>query len=254
MSGTLENRVAIVTGASSGIGGATAVRFAREGATVVAVARRAERLSSLEEQFPTIKAFPCDVTDHGSLVQCVLQTIQQHGKIDILVNNAGFSYYERLVESTMEHWRHTMAVNIEAMYALTKLVVPQMIQRKYGRIVNVSSVQAIASEPTVGAYAAAKGGINAWSRSLAVDLAEHNILVNVVAPGCIHTEMSVIDGVDETTTPDFEEWYVKRRKIPLARAGEADEVASAILFLSGDQCTYITGQTLVVDGGLTITF
>jgi NAD(P)-dependent dehydrogenase (short-subunit alcohol dehydrogenase family) len=251
---SLENRIAIVTGASSGIGAATALRFAREGATVVAVARRADRLSSLEKKFPSIKPFACDVTDHGSLLRCVEQTVQRRGKIDILVNNAGFSYYERHVDSTMEHWRQTMAVNLEAMYALAKFVVPHMIQRKYGRIVNVSSIQAIASEPTVGAYAATKGGINAWSRSLAVDLAEYNILVNVVAPGCIHTEMSVINGVDETTTPDFKEWYVKRRKIPLARAGEADEVANAILFLSGDQCAYITGQTLVVDGGLTITF
>jgi NAD(P)-dependent dehydrogenase (short-subunit alcohol dehydrogenase family) len=140
------------------------------------------------------------------------------------------------------------------MFVLAKLVIPHMIAAKYGRIVNVSSVQALASEATVGAYAASKGAINAWSRSLAVDLAEHGILVNVVAPGCIRTEMSVIDGVDETTTEMFQEWYVKHRKIPLARPGDSDEVASAIAFLSGDQCTYITGQTLVVDGGLTITF
>jgi NAD(P)-dependent dehydrogenase (short-subunit alcohol dehydrogenase family) len=120
--------------------------------------------------------------------------------------------------------------------------------------VNVSSVQAQASEAAVGAYAASKGAINAWSRSLAVDLAEHGILVNVVAPGCIHTEMSIINGVDETTTEDFQQWYVKRRRIPLARPGAAAEVANAIAFLSGDQCTYITGHTLVVDGGLTITF
>jgi NAD(P)-dependent dehydrogenase (short-subunit alcohol dehydrogenase family) len=89
---------------------------------------------------------------------------------------------------------------------------------------------------------------------LAVDLAEHGILVNIVAPGCIQTEMSIIDGVDETTTHDFQEWYVKRRKSPLARPGTSEEVASAIAFLCGEQCTYITGQTIVVDGGLTITF
>ena len=137
---------------------------------------------------------------------------------------------------------------------LAKLVAPAMIRRRYGRIVNISSTQSIASEAIVGEYAASKGAINAWSRSLAVDLAEYNVLVNVVAPGCTHTEMSVINDIDETTTEYFQEWYVKNRKIPLARAAEPREIANAILFLSGDQCTYITGQTLVVDGGLTITF
>lgn len=251
---SLKNRLAIVTGASSGIGQATAIRLAEEGAKVIAMARRTDRLSSLASQYPLIEPYTCDVTAHDSLKECVSHTINKHGKIDILVNNAGFSYYERHVDSTLEHWRYTMAVNLESMYVLAKLVVPHMIQKKYGRIVNISSVQAIASEPVVGAYAATKGAINAWSRTLSVDLAEHNILVNVVAPGCIHTEMSIVNGVDETEGEFFKEWYIKQRKIPLARPGEAREVANAVLFLAGDQCTYITGQTLVVDGGLTITF
>ncbi len=250
----LENQVAIVTGASSGIGAAVAQRFSQEGATVVTIARRAERLEKLARECPNLVPFPCDVTDYNSLERCVRETEARCGRIDVLVNNAGFSYYERHIDSTVEHWRQTMAVNLEAFYFLAKLVVPHMIERRYGRIVNVSSVQAIASEPTVGAYAATKGAINAWTRTLAVDLAEYGILVNAVAPGCILTEMSIVNGVDETTTPDFQEWYVQRRKIPLARPGRVEEVANAILFLSGDQCTYLTGHTLVVDGGLTITF
>jgi NAD(P)-dependent dehydrogenase (short-subunit alcohol dehydrogenase family) len=254
MTNALQDRVAIVTGASSGIGQATAQRFAQEGAIVVATARRADRLKLLHQDFPSIIPAPCDMADHGGLGKIVESTVAEHGQIDILVNNAGFTFNERHVESTLEHWRQTQAVNIEAMYVLAKLVVPHMIDKKYGRIVNISSTQAIASEPFVGAYAASKGAINAWSRSLAVDLAEHNILVNVVAPGCTDTEMSIIDGVDETKTDYFQKWYVKERKIPLARPGIPAEIASAILFLSGDQCTYITGQTLVVDGGLTITF
>jgi NAD(P)-dependent dehydrogenase (short-subunit alcohol dehydrogenase family) len=249
-----EQKVAIVTGASSGIGRAAAERLAQDGASVVAIARRRERLDELHAALPNIHPALCDVTDHAALERVVAETVDRHGRIDILVNNAGFSYYERLVDSSLDHWRQTQAVNLEAMFVLTKLVVPHMIARRYGRIVNVSSVQAIASEPSVGAYAASKGAINAWSRSLAVDLAEHGILVNIVAPGCIHTEMSVINGVDETTTELFQEWYVKQRKIPLARPGNADEVANVIAFLSGDQCSYITGHTLVVDGGLTITF
>lgn len=250
----LSNRVAIVTGATSGIGLATAKRFVQEGATVYAVGRRADRLETLHQENDMIKPVACDVTDHIRLEESVNEIIDENGKIDVLVNNAGFSYYERHQESSLEHWRQTQAVNIEAMYVLAKFVVPHMLERQYGRIVNVSSVQAIASEPVVGAYAASKGAMNAWSRALAVDLAEYGILVNVVAPGCTLTEMSVIDGVDETTTDYFQEWYIKQRKIPLARPGTADEIANAILFLSGKECTYITGQTLVVDGGLTITF
>lgn len=250
----LENRVAIVTGASSGIGWATAKRLAREGAHVIAMARRADRLEQLSREFPTIHPAPCDVTDHDTLREHVQQTVAKHGQIDILVNNAGFSYYERMDECTLEHWRQTQAVNIEAMFLLTKLVTPSMVERRYGRIVNVSSTQAIAAESTVGAYAASKGAINAWSRALAVDLAEYGILVNVVAPGCTHTEMSLVDGQDETESEYFKKWYVQERKIPLARPGTSDEIANAIHFLCGEECTYITGQTLVVDGGLTITF
>lgn len=251
---TLRDRVAIVTGATSGIGHATARRFAQEGAIVYAMGRRADRLIALHEEFKSIRPMPCDISDHSRLQQCVEEITRESGKVDVLVNNAGFSYYERHQESTLEHWRQTQAVNIESMYVLAKLVVPFMVERRYGRIVNVSSIQALASEGMVGAYAASKGAINAWSRSLAVDLAEYGILVNVLAPGCIHTEMSVINGVDETTTDVFQKWYVKNRKIPLARPGSADEIAGSILFLSGPECSYITGHTLVVDGGLTITF
>ncbi len=251
---TFTGKVAIVTGASSGIGRATALHLAQHGAVVIAIARREDRLRELQQSHPMITPFVADVSDHNALAQCVEQTIDQHHRIDILVNNAGFSFYERHEQSTIEQWRATMAVNLDATYALTKLVTPHMIEQSYGRIVNVSSVQAVASEPSVGAYAASKGALNAWSRCLAVDLAEYGILVNVVAPGCIHTEMSVIDGQDETQSEMFQQWYVAQRKIPLARPGQANEVANAIAFFCGDQCTYITGQTLVVDGGLTVTF
>jgi NAD(P)-dependent dehydrogenase (short-subunit alcohol dehydrogenase family) len=249
-----KERVAIVTGASSGIGQAASLQLARDGVAVVALARRRERLEELQNGASNIHPAPCDVTDHTSLERIVAETADRFGRIDILVNNAGFSYYERLTDSSLDHWRQMQAVNLESMFVLTKLVVPHMIARRYGRLVNVSSIQAQAAEATVGAYAATKGAINAWSRSLAVDLAEHGILVNVVAPGCIRTEMSIIDGVDETTTEQFQEWYVKRRRIPLGRAGTPEEVANVIAFLCGDQCTYITGHILVVDGGLTSTF
>jgi NAD(P)-dependent dehydrogenase (short-subunit alcohol dehydrogenase family) len=254
MRGKSQIRVAVVTGAASGIGRATAQRMASDGFVVVGIDKQRELLATLAAEHPGIEPFECDVTDHAALDRCIKQTVEKHGRVDVLINNAGFCYYERLADSSLEHWRHTQAINVEAMYVLAKLVTASMIEQRYGRIVNVASTQAIAAEGMVGAYVASKGAIAAWTRSLAVDLAEYGILVNAVAPGCIHTPMSVINGVDETKTPLFEEWYVKNRKIPLARAGKPEEIASAIAFLSGDQCTYMTGHMLVVDGGLTITF
>jgi len=250
----LQDRVAIVTGAASGIGRAVAIRFAREGARVAALDRDVEGLASLQRDAESITPFPCDVTDHQALKNVVQQVMDLFQRIDVLVNNAGFSYYKLHVESTLEEWRSTLAVNVEAMYVLAKLIAPIMIRARYGRIVNLASTQAIAAEREISAYAASKGAVAAWTRALAVELAEHEILVNAVAPGCIHTPMCYINGMDMTEAPDFQEWYVRRRKIPLGRPGRADELASAILFLSGDQCTYMTGHTLVVDDGLTITF
>ena len=244
----LSDRIAIVTGAASGIGKATAERFIAEGAIVIGIDRDAAGLETVDGITPVT----ADMSDHDALADGVKQAIAAHGRIDILVNNAGLCHYPRHVDSTLEQWRRIMAVNLEAGYVMAKLVVPHMIERRYGRIVNVASVQALAAEP-IGAYVASKGGVAAWTRALAVDLAEYGILVNAVAPGCIRTAMSVVNGVDETTTDIFKQWYVGQRKIPLARAGEAEEMANVILFLSGDQCTYICGHTLVADGGLTIT-
>jgi len=245
-----KDKIVLVTGASSGIGQATAKSFIEQGATVFGFGRNMDGLEAVEGLLPC----PGDITNHAELENYIKYIIDKHGSIDVLVNNAGFSYYSRHAESSLEEWRKTMAVNLESYYVMAKLVVPSMTQKGSGRIVNVSSIQAIASEPSVGAYAASKGGIISWTRALAVDLAEYGILVNVVAPGCIRTGMSIINGIDETTTEYFQEWYVRQRKIPLARVGQPEEVAKAILFLGSDDCSYITGQTLVVDGGLTITF
>lgn len=250
----LTGRVALVTGAASGIGRAVALRFLQEGARVVAIDRDEPGLRKLSAEAGNIESFACDLTDHGSLRQAVEQTARRHGCLDILVNNAGFSYYKLHVDSTLEEWRHTQAVNIEAMYVLAKLVTPHMIEAGYGRIVNIASTQAIAAEREISAYAASKGAVAAWTRALSVELAEHGILVNALSPGCIHTPMCIINGTDQTEAPDFQEWYVRRRKIPLGRPGRPEELAAAVLFLSGDECTYMTGHNLVVDGGLTITF
>lgn len=250
----LHDKVAIITGAGQGIGEAIARRFSTEGARVIGIDRNAEAIEAVCGSLPQGQAFALDVTDHEALASCIKKVTSQHNHIDILVNNAGVSPYVLVSEMDTDTWRRTLAVNLEAYFVACRLVAGHMMARKSGRIVNIASTQAIASEPLVGAYAASKGGILAFTRTLAVEMAPHGVLVNAIAPGCIHTPMSIINGVDETESELFKEWYVRQRKIPLGRPGEPEEVASCALFLSSDDCRYVTGHTLVVDGGLTITF
>jgi NAD(P)-dependent dehydrogenase (short-subunit alcohol dehydrogenase family) len=129
-----------------------------------------------------------------------------------------------------------------------------MVKRKEGRIISIASIQGFASSGTVGAYNAAKGGILAFTKSMAVELGPYNILVNAVAPGFMSTPMSIINGVNETETPDWIEWYVEKSKIPLRRTGYPEDVSGSVIFLASPYCRYMTGQLLVVDGGLMSTF
>jgi NAD(P)-dependent dehydrogenase (short-subunit alcohol dehydrogenase family) len=254
MDGRLAGRVALITGASQGIGEAIARRFVAEGALVTGIALDEVGLQRLAAELPGFTPFAANVSEHAALERCVSATVSAHGGVDILVNNAGFQYTIPFLESTLEQWRRTHAVNLEAHYALCKLVAPLMISAGYGRIVNVSSTQSIAVEANVNAYASAKAGVNGFTRSLAVELAPYGILVNAVAPGAINTPMQFIDGRDQLLNEDFQEWYLRRRKIPLGRPGEASEIAAVALFLASAECSYVTGHTLVADGGLTITF
>ena len=251
MNNRLKDRIALITGAASGIGAATTRLFVREGATVVAIDRNAEALEDLGRDGLAAEPFACDVTDHAALERCVEQTLERHSRIDILVNNAGVFYLAADEDSTLEQWRHTMEVNVEAMYVLTRLVTPNMKARRYGRIASVASAQAL--QPIAGhaAYVASKAAIIGWSRTLALELAPHNVLVNVVAPGAIQTSLQSLnrDALGPATRAAQERSATIH--IPMGRAGRPEEVAAALLFLCGEECSYITGHTLVVDGGLT---
>jgi len=252
----LAGRVAIVTGVASGIGRAIAREFAREGATVAAIDIRPlvnTVCSVIQELGGKVKPYVFDITDQDAYQKCVDEVARENGKIEVLVNNAAISFYADILHDTLEQWRKTQAVNLEAIYWGCKLVVPHMVKQRWGRIINIASTQAIAPQGEVGAYTATKGGIISFTKSLAVELAPHGVLANAIAPGCIHTPLSIVKGVDETRTESFQERYVKSRRIPLARPGEPEEVARVAVFLASDDCSYITGQTLVVDGGLTIT-
>jgi NAD(P)-dependent dehydrogenase (short-subunit alcohol dehydrogenase family) len=257
--GLLDQKVCLVTGAGQGLGRAVALEMAVEGARVVLLERNPDSVAAvaaeIEAQGGAAAPHALDVTDYGRYGAVVSEVVASLGRIDVLVNNAAINPPTRtILEDSLEDWRRTIAVNLEAVYMGSKLVAPHMVRQGGGRIIHIASIQGFASSGETGPYNAAKGGIIAYTKSMAVELGRHNILVNAVAPGFMATPMSVVNGVDETTTPDFVEWYVDKRKIPLGRTGYPEDVAGTVVFLASHYCRYMTGQLLVVDGGLMSTF
>lgn len=257
--GLLDGQVCIITGAGQGLGHAVALEMAGEGARLALLERNPDTLNGVMTEITAAggcaRPYPLDVTDYDSYRRAVDDVLAQFGQIDVLVNNAAINPPARsILHDTLEDWRRTIAINLEAVYMGSKLVAPHMVERAGGRIIHIASIQGFASSGEVGAYNAAKGGIIALTKSMAVELGPYNILVNAVAPGFMSTPMSVIDGVNETETPEFIAWYVQKGKIPLRRTGYPEDVSGTVVFLASRYCRYMTGQMLVVDGGLMSTF
>ena len=255
----VANQVCVITGAGQGLGAALAQELAAEGAQVILLDRNPDTLAATKAAISAAGgqavSHQLDLTDYARFADVVASVIASHGRIDVLVNNAAINPPTfSLLEDTLENWRRTIAVNLEAVYIGSKLVAPHMVAAGSGRIIHIASVQGYVSSGKCGSYNAAKGGIIALTKSMAVELGPHNILVNAVAPGFMITPMSVVNGIDETDTPEFRDWYVARGRIPLRRAAMPPEVAGTVVFLASGYCRYMTGQVLVVDGGLTSTF
>lgn len=255
----LAGQVCVITGAGQGLGRAVALEMAGEGASVALLERNPDTLKSVAAEVTAAggiaRAYELDITDYDAYRLAVADVTTSFGKIDTLVNNAAINPPARtILNDTLEDWRRSIAINLEAVYMGSKLVAPHMVERGQGRIIHIASIQGFASSGEVGSYNAAKGGILALTKSMAVELGPYNILVNAVAPGFMSTPMSIINGVNETETPEFIEWYVKKGKIPLRRTGYPEDVSGTVVFLASAYCRYMTGQLLVVDGGLMSTF
>ncbi len=250
-------KTVIITGASSGIGLSAVKRFAAEAWRVILVARRGDRLAAVAAALPGGTERHLVVAGDYSRPETaanLLEALRERGitAVEALVNCAGISGGEPIVDSPLEEWRVPLDAMLNGAILMSRLAVPLLPSG--GRIVHVTSIHAFRAERNASAYATAKAAIGQYCRGLALELADRGILVNAVAPGFVDTPMSSAGGSSELESEWFQRDYASGRHLPLRRAGNPEEIAGVLFFLCGPDATYITGQTLVVDGGLTITF
>jgi len=241
----LSNRVAIVTGASRGIGRAIAEQLARQGATVVAAARGENARAvadGIQAAGGRAEAVALDVTDSAAAERVVASMLERHARIDILVNNAGITRDQLLLRMKRDDWDAVLATNLTAAFTLTQAVLKPMIRQRGGRVICVGSVVGQSGNAGQANYAASKAGLIGFVKSVALEVASRGITANVVTPGLIETEMT-----RAMTGEARDEWAAK---IPLRRLGTPADVASAVCFLASDEASYITGQVLAVNGGM----
>jgi len=241
-----ENRVALVTGASRGIGEAIARRLASEGAHVLAAARSLEALervvAAIGEAGGAATALRMDLADASSIEAGAKQALAARGGVDVLVNNAGVTEDNLILRMSRESWDRVLATNLTGAFLLTQALLRAMVKKRYGRIVNVTSVVGLMGNPGQASYAASKAGLIGLTKTIARELASRNITCNAVAPGFIETEMT------QKMTPEARE--ALSGQIPAGRLGAADDVAEAVAFLASEQASYVTGHVLNVSGGL----
>lgn len=244
----LTGRVAIVTGTSRGLGQVFATALAKAGADLVLTSRKRETLTSFENQIKALGrravSLELDVRDHASIERMVASAEQAFGQIDILVNNAGCNIRKPAIDVTWDDWNQILDTNLRGSFFVAQAVARRMIPRGYGRIINIGSVTSVAGYAGLAPYGASRGGIRQLTMSLADDWGKYGITVNCLAPGWFRTEQNKILYEDK-------EWvdYLSDR-IPIKRPGRPDDLESAVVFLAAESSRYITGQTLLIDGGI----
>ncbi len=250
----LQDKVVVLTGGGGGIGGATCRRFAEAGARVAVFdidAAAAERTAAaITDSGGTARAFICDITDYAAVEQAVAAAEATLGPVGILVNNAGWDVFRLFKDSTPADWQRLIAVNLVGALNLHHVVLPGMVTRRAGRIVNVASDAARVGSSGESVYAACKAGLVGFSKTLAREHARHGITVNVVCPGATNTALFAEYKKGAGNPEKLEEAF--RRAIPMGRIGEPEDLPGAILFFASDDAGFITGQVLSVSGGLTM--
>lgn len=245
MTASLEGKIAIITGAGSGIGEATARRFVADGAVVVLADSVADKIEATVASLPegSATAVVCDVADADQVADLVETTVARHGRLDVLVNNAGTQVTGPVEQISTEDWHRVVSTDLDGVFYGTRAAMPHLVASK-GAIVNTSSVSGIGADWNMSAYNAAKGAVNNFTRAVALDHGADGVRVNAVAPSLTRTEMTAAMQDDEQLLASFAE------RIPMGRQGEPEEVAAVIAFLAGDDARFVTGVVLPVDGGL----
>ena len=243
----LEGKIALVTGASRGIGRQVALTLGAKGATVIvnyngSAAKAEEVVKEIEAAGGKAEALQCNVSDFEACGQMLADIVSRHGRLDILVNNAGITRDNLLMKMSEEDFDAVVNTNLKGVFNCIKHIARQMLKQKSGRIINMSSVSGVLGNAGQANYCAAKAGVIGITKSAARELASRGITVNAVAPGFIVTEMTDVlsDSVKEAAT----------EKIPMKKLGETQDIANAVAFLASDEAKYITGQVLCVDGGM----
>jgi len=247
----LKDKVALITGGTSGIGTATAIRFAKEGAKVVITGRNAKRGEQVVQEIVAnggdamfVRSDVCLAEDCRNAVD---RTLERFGKIDVLFNNAGVFHPKTIPDCTEEEWDETIDSSLKGAFLMSKHALPSMIERGSGSIIHTSSGWGILGGDKAAAYCAAKGGLIVMAKAMAIDHGPHGIRVNCVCPGDVLTPMLHDDAEKRGMT--WDDYAAGGADRPLGRIGTVDEIADAVLFLASDESSFVTGESLVVDGG-----
>ena len=241
----LNNKIAIVTGASQGIGKIIAFELAKSGAHVACISRNKKAIESIVDEITInggqASSFPCDISDSDTLSEIITEIIKENSRIDILVNNAGITKDSLLMRMSIEQWDDVINTNLKGAFHCTKAVVRYMMKNKFGRIINITSIVGLTGNAGQANYAASKAGLIGMTKSIAKEMASRGITANCIAPGWIETSMT--DKLSGEVKNEF------LSHIPVGRIGSPDDIANAVIFLASDEAGYITGQTITVDGG-----
>jgi NAD(P)-dependent dehydrogenase (short-subunit alcohol dehydrogenase family) len=248
-----DQKVVVVTGAGHGIGRASALRFASEGANVAVLDIRGDQVNAVADECVAAggrsRAYVADVSDLDQVTSTVHQVVQDFGGVDVLHSNAGRLRAGTVLETDLEEWNRTLSVNVTSMYLVVRAIVPVMIEKGKGAIVTTGSISGIFGEPALSAYTASKAAVVNLTRSIAIDYAKAGIRVNCVCPGWVDTGFNDPQFAhDSLSEADIDELI--ERTVPMGRQGLPEEMAAAVAFLASDEASYITGQILLVDGGL----